>query len=48
MIDLFFMLVLFAMLILVGYAKVQQGVAKTPGTISLSDEEDTLLSNSTK
>lgn len=46
--DLFFILVLFAMLILVGYAKVQQGVAKTPGTISLTDDEESLLGKSTK
>lgn len=41
--DLLFIILLVAMLILVGYAKVQQGVAKTPGRISLNDDEDSLL-----
>jgi len=42
--EWFFIILLFVMLIFVGYAKVQQGVAKTPGTISLNDDDDGFLS----
>jgi hypothetical protein len=38
--DLLFIILLFVMLIFVGYAKVQQGVVKTPGAISMSDDEE--------
>lgn len=37
--EAFFVVLLFAMLILVGYARVQQGVVKTTGSIWLEDEE---------
>ena len=38
--DAFFIVLLVAMLILVGYAKVQEGVAKTTGgTLFFEDEE---------
>jgi len=42
MLDVFFIILLVIMLIFVGYAKAQQGVAKTPGAISLNDDEDGL------
>lgn len=41
--DIFFVILLIVMLVFVGYAKVQQGVVKTPGRISLNDEEDTIF-----
>jgi len=42
--DILFIILLVGMLVLVGYAKMQQGVAKTTGTISRkNDDEDGLL-----
>ncbi len=38
--DIFFIVLLFAMLILVGYAKVQHGVVKTRGNTFLTKEEE--------
>ena len=38
--DLFFVGLLIVMLILVGYAKVQQGVAKTTGTQFFTEDEN--------
>lgn len=38
--EIFFMILLAIMLIFVGYAKAQQGVAKTPGSISMNEDED--------
>jgi hypothetical protein len=38
--DVLFIILLVVMLFFVGYAKVQQGVARTPGTISLRDDEE--------
>jgi hypothetical protein len=35
-----FVVVLFGMLVLVGYAKMQQGVAKTPSSASFFEEEE--------
>ncbi len=38
--DFLFIILLFGMLVLVGYAKVQQGVVKTTGkTLFIEDEE---------
>jgi len=39
MMEAFFVVILFGMLVLVGYAKMQQGVAKTP-SISFFEEEE--------
>lgn len=38
--DAFFIVLLFSMLVLVGYAKVQQGVAKTTGGIVFVEDEE--------
>lgn len=38
--ETFFALILFLMLILVGYAKAQQGVVKTTGGIVFVEDED--------
>jgi hypothetical protein len=38
--EVFFALLLMGMLIMVGYAKVQQGVAKTIGQVSFEGEDD--------
>jgi len=38
--ETIFVIVLFGMLVLVGYAKMQQGVAKTPSNISFFEEEE--------
>jgi len=46
--DFLFIILLFTMLVMVGYAKVQQGVVRTPGTISLHDDEDQFLNSGTK
>jgi hypothetical protein len=46
--DFLFIILLVMMLIMVGYAKVQQGVVKTPGTISLHEDEEQFLNSGTK
>jgi len=40
--DILFIIALVAMLILVGYAKVQQGVVRTTGTSLFVEEEEKL------
>lgn len=40
--EVFFIVVLFSMLVLVGYAKAQQGVVKTTGGIIFIDDEESL------
>jgi len=37
--EVFFVVLLFAMLVLVGYARVQHGVARTTGTVLFEEEE---------
>jgi hypothetical protein len=37
--DVLFIVLLFSMLVLVGYAKVQHGVAKTTGSVVFEDED---------
>jgi len=38
--EAFFIVVLFGMLVLVGYAKMQQGVVKTTGSTAFFEEEE--------
>jgi hypothetical protein len=38
--DVLFIILLIVMLVFVGYAKLQQGVVRTPGTISMSDDDE--------
>lgn len=38
--DILFAILLVIMLVFVGYAKVQQGVVRTPGAISFNEDEE--------
>jgi len=38
--DIFFLILLVCMLLLFGYAQLQKGVVKTPGSIIPSEEEE--------
>ncbi len=40
MMEVFFVVILLGMLVLVGYAKMQQGVAKTPNSALFFEEEE--------
>lgn len=38
--NIFFIILLVALLLLFGYAQLQKGVVRTPGSINLNEEEE--------